>query len=132
MLAHVSWVGVAIGAAVAFGLGFLWYGPLFGKPWRRAVGLKPNQRGNRIAALSTNLITSLITSAVFAVLVTQLATELVTATVVAILVWLAAVVPLKLNDVTFGGHPLSLLYIGATYQLVSFLAIATINGAMRV
>lgn len=132
MFAHVSWLGVAIGAAVAFALGFVWYGPLFGKAWRRAIGLNPDQQGNRMVALSSNLITSLVTSAVLAVLVTQLATELVTAAVVAILIWLAAVVPLKLNDVTFGGRPPSLLYIDATYQLVSFLAMATINGAMRV
>jgi hypothetical protein len=132
VFAHVSWLGVAIGAAAAFALGFVWYGPLFGKAWRHAIGLSPDQRGNRMAALSTNLITSLVTSTVLAALVTQLASEVVTAAVVGILVWLAGVVPLKLNDVTFGARPSSLLYIDATYQLISFVAMAAINSALRV
>lgn len=38
-LSAVSWLAVVVATVAAFGLGALWYGPLFGKPWQRLSGL---------------------------------------------------------------------------------------------
>ncbi|MDX1418342.1 MAG: DUF1761 domain-containing protein [Rubricoccaceae bacterium] len=37
--ADVNYLAVLIAALGAFGLGAVWYGPLFGKAWQREVGL---------------------------------------------------------------------------------------------
>ena len=36
----VNWIAIAVLVFVNMGLGALWYGPLFGKPWMAATGIK--------------------------------------------------------------------------------------------
>ena len=38
MLKGVNWIAVIIAVVLVEGLGFLWYGPLFGKAWMAAYG----------------------------------------------------------------------------------------------
>ncbi|MES2627031.1 MAG: DUF1761 domain-containing protein [Pseudomonadota bacterium] len=37
----INYLAVLAASLVGFAVGFLWYGPLFGKPWMIAVGLDP-------------------------------------------------------------------------------------------
>jgi hypothetical protein len=37
--AHLNWLAVIAAALSAFPIGFLWYGPLFGKPWMTLTGI---------------------------------------------------------------------------------------------
>ncbi len=46
LLSQVNWLAVAVTAIVTFALGALWYGPLFGKAWLSAVGLKKEELGS--------------------------------------------------------------------------------------
>ncbi|MFN0113155.1 MAG: DUF1761 family protein [Paracoccaceae bacterium] len=53
--ANVNWAAVLLGAAAAFGAGFLWYGPVFGKAWARGShGITAPQKPP-LAALALNL-----------------------------------------------------------------------------
>lgn len=36
---EIPWLGVVIAVVAAQIIGFLWYGPLFGKPWRAGMGM---------------------------------------------------------------------------------------------
>lgn len=36
---NVNWLAVVVGAVVAYALGWLWYGPLFGKAWSTGLGI---------------------------------------------------------------------------------------------
>jgi hypothetical protein len=38
---HINWLAVVVAAASAFGLGGLWYGPLFKTTWCREAGIDP-------------------------------------------------------------------------------------------
>ena len=38
--ANVSWLAVIVGAIVSFLVGWIWYGPLFGKGWAEGVGVE--------------------------------------------------------------------------------------------
>jgi hypothetical protein len=40
LTANVNWIAVIVGFVAAYGFGWIWYGPLFGKPWSSALGLK--------------------------------------------------------------------------------------------
>jgi hypothetical protein len=40
---QVNWVAVVLGAVFSMLLGFLWYGPLFGKLWLRSIGKKQEE-----------------------------------------------------------------------------------------
>lgn len=35
----IPWLGVVVGVVASQIIGFLWYGPLFGKPWRAGMGM---------------------------------------------------------------------------------------------
>ena len=37
-VAHINWLGVAVGALAYYMLGALWFTPLFGKAWDRSIG----------------------------------------------------------------------------------------------
>jgi hypothetical protein len=39
-LGDLDWLSVLVGTAALVVAGTLWYGPLFGKPWSKAVGVK--------------------------------------------------------------------------------------------
>lgn len=41
----ISWVGVVIATVVFFGIGGVYYGPLFGKTWMEAAGMTEEQAG---------------------------------------------------------------------------------------
>ena len=40
LTANVNWVAVIVGAIVAYGFGWIWYGALFGKRWSQGLGIK--------------------------------------------------------------------------------------------
>ena len=135
MFEHVSWIGVAIAAAFTFVLGALWYGPLFGKRWIVLIGKRMEDLGTAsppIASLLLSAITALVSATGISVLVGAFANDLVTAAFVGLLVWAVAVLPVKLNDVSYAGRPLGLFYVDGAYQFVSLVGMAVITGAMRV
>jgi hypothetical protein len=40
---QIPWLAVLVATLAGFALGAVWYGPLFGKAWTRALGLSPDQ-----------------------------------------------------------------------------------------
>ncbi len=42
----VNWISVVVASLIGFVVGFLWYGPLFGKPWMRSLGMDPEVMKN--------------------------------------------------------------------------------------
>lgn len=51
IIANVDWAAVVVGAVVAFGVGWLWYGPLFGKQWMAGVGMSADDKGPMMHAM---------------------------------------------------------------------------------
>src|ERR1051326_6187094 len=44
MMPHINYWAVLVAAIVNFVLGWLWYGPLFGKPWAKMVGMDMSKK----------------------------------------------------------------------------------------
>lgn len=42
----INWFAVLAASLVGFGVGFVWYGPLFGAPWMRSLGMDPEVMKN--------------------------------------------------------------------------------------
>src|SRR4030067_1237332 len=60
-LSGINWIAVIVGVILSNALGFLWYGPLFGKPWTAALGTRPEDvRGSPMMYVVT-VVTSLLT-----------------------------------------------------------------------
>jgi hypothetical protein len=45
MMMDINWIGVALCMLAVFVIGGSWYGPLFGKAWRKASGLSEEMKG---------------------------------------------------------------------------------------
>lgn len=65
----INWLAVIAAALSSFPLGFLWYGPLFGRIWMKEVGLTPADagRGNKPMIFGGAFVLAFIQAAAFAV-----------------------------------------------------------------
>jgi hypothetical protein len=67
----IPWVGVIVAVVASQIIGFLWYGPLFGKPWRAAMGISEADMQDRSglgAAIGIGVLSSLATAMALAAL----------------------------------------------------------------
>ena len=64
LTSNVNWLAVIVGAVVAYGFGFVWYGMLFGKRWAAGLGIRVPDKlpvmAMGIQALGTFLLAWLI------------------------------------------------------------------------
>lgn len=72
LFASLNWWAILVATVAAFALGGLWYGPLFGKAWLRALGktesdITPSPRPFVISAL-TSLVTCVVVAALMALI----------------------------------------------------------------
>ena len=64
--ANVNWIAVIVGAVIAYGLGWLWYGPLFGKAWMSGLGISmPGKLP--VAAMTMQAIATFLLAWVFGI-----------------------------------------------------------------
>ena len=60
---HVSWLATLVATALAFALGGLWYGPLFGKAWMAEHGFTQEQLQQGFNPAKTYGLTALLAAA---------------------------------------------------------------------
>ena len=133
MMAAVSinyWAVLAATIA-AIVLGFLWYGPLFGKVWMQLMGMDKKKMDKNMKKQMTKsyiilVITTLITSYVLAHFVKYLGTTVSDALQTAFWIWLGFVATIQIGIVLWDGKPWKLYFINASHQLVSLALMATI------
>lgn len=125
----VNWLAVVAAALSSFPLGFLWYGPLFGKAWQREVGLSDEQlkSGNMGLIFGGAFVLALIQSAAFAMFLG--AEPLPNAALyglIAGLCWVAAAIGVQ-N--LFERKSWKLTAINGGYNAIAFTLIGAIIGA---
>jgi fructose-specific phosphotransferase system IIC component len=98
-LANVNWLAVFVAPLIGFVLGFLWYGPLFGRAWMKLTGMTKEKGAEANMALTFG------------------GTYL-----------LNVVVAIGLATFLFEQKPFKLWLIDAGYQIVNFGAIGAILG----
>ena len=69
VFAGVNWVAILLGGLFSMVLGFLWYGPLFGKLWLRSIGKKAEELQSSPQMYIIAFIAALVTAYVLAVLI---------------------------------------------------------------
>ena len=72
VFAQVNWIAVVLGAMFSMLLGFLWYGPLFGKLWLRSIGKKQEELSSNAGMYVFAFLAALVSAYVLAVLVAAL------------------------------------------------------------
>jgi hypothetical protein len=127
----MNFLGILIAAIAGMGIGFAWYGPLFGKKWIQLSGITPEQmaeaqkKGMRKTYIIAFLVT-LLMAYVLGIMVSDFASGMGSALRVGVLGWLALIVPTGLNSVLWGGRPKQLFWLDASERLVTILVMCAI------
>ncbi len=131
----VNYLAVLLAAFVSIVLGFLWYGPFFGKPWMKLMGISKEsmQSGQKGMAktyalmIVTTLITAYVLSHVTTFGIAYFKTPGVSAGLSSgFWMWLGFAVPLIMDGQLWEKKPWKLFWINAGYRLVSFLLMGAI------
>lgn len=127
---EISFVAVVASAIASMAIGSVWYGPLFGKMFRKEMGMdawspeKQAEEKKKMGKLyGMQLVASLVMFYVLAAFIGNISD--MSAMSVALWAWVGFVVPTQLGNAIWGGN-MKLFYIGAGNMLVTLLAAGAI------
>ncbi len=131
----VNYLAVLICAIANMILGFLWYGPLYGKEWNKLVGFTAEKMEKAKKSMNRNYIIMFITSLVTAWILFHFiwyaapgSLTLLIALKIAVYAWLGFIATTALTKHLFtpDTKPVKLLFIESGYQLASLLLMGVI------
>ena len=137
----INYLAVLVAAIASIVIGFVWYGPLFGKPWMKIMGMSKEsmdktKQKEMMKSYLLMTIGSLVTAYVlahtteFAMAYTR--TYGVTGGLMSgFWTWLGFMAPLHMHDQLWGGKPWKLFMITAGYSLVNMLVMGMILATWR-
>ncbi|MDP3742402.1 MAG: DUF1761 domain-containing protein [Candidatus Micrarchaeota archaeon] len=133
MVNYIAMLGAAIASMI---IGFLWYGPLFGKIWMDLSGFKKEDMGKMKTSAQTGYVVQFIASIVMAFVLAILIPEtrgiilessrFWNALGIAFIGWLGFIATTTLGSVLWEGKPVKLYLLNNAYHLVSLLVMAAI------
>lgn len=134
MLKGINWIAVAIAVVLLEGLGYVWYGMWFLKPWAeamRAAGMPPNN-SDVATMMSIGVVNTLVLAVGLAWLTARLgATSLVASIGVSLAAWLFFDLTTQSLDYLYMGMPLTVMEINVGYQVVSYILTGAILGGLK-
>jgi hypothetical protein len=120
---QINWVVVILGAIFNMVLGFIWYGPFFGKLWLKLIGKKTEEIDSKAGMYILTFIASLVGAYVLAVVIEGLAISLWwQGIVMGAVLWVGIGATATLNTNTFEDSPRGTWVLFALYQLIVFSA----------
>jgi hypothetical protein len=144
-MVEVNYLALIIAAVAQMVLGFLWYGPLFGKEWSKLRGFtfdklsKEEQKAMQQKMMpwyGVTFVVSLVTAYVLAhvMFLSQnyfAYTPLMTGLTTAFFMWLGFMMPVRLYNEIFGGNNWKLFGIDTGYSLFGLLAMGVVLGYLQ-
>jgi hypothetical protein len=136
----INFIAIGIAVVANFFIGFVWYGPLFGKAWNRALGRA--EGGALAAGLVANVVGAFLIAFVLANNIGAWTPSswgikeaaygpLSQALQAAFFTWLGFIVPPLVNGIVWEGRRWSMLGINGGYYLVSLLVAALLITHLR-
>lgn len=126
----VNYLAILVSTIAAFFIGFMWYGPLFGKRWAKEMGIKmdKNNKEGLGKLMVMNFIGTLLMVYVLAHFVGALSlTTVAGAAQLGFWIWLGFFAAgTLLGGVLWEGKSWTLFTINAAYWLVNLVVIASI------
>jgi len=127
---QTSWMTVIVATLAGFALGALWYGPLFGKVWMRAVGLSADRTGfNPTVAYASTFAWALLSAIVLGAELGQGAGARWGATCGAA-IGVFFVLPSLATNYLFEGKPFLVTAINGGYHVVRFALMGLVIGLL--
>lgn len=132
-LGAIPWVGVLVAIVASQVIGFLWYGPLFGKPWLAAMGKTKEEMaagGSTGPAITVGVLCSVATAIALAIILTMSATpDMASGAKVGLLGAVIVAAYIETASV-YERRPPALGMIAMGYSVVMLVVMGAIIGAM--
>jgi hypothetical protein len=141
MYIHINYLAVLSAASASYILGWLWFGPLFGKTWMRLEGItevKPSSMDMAVT-ITGGIVGSLLMSWVLAhsIIFAMSYTAFMrydgipTALTASFWTWLGFIAPVTAGSVLYNKKPWSLWLLNNAYWLVSLIIMGFILSVWR-
>lgn len=126
----VHWTAALVAGVVAFIIGFLWYGPVFGKQWIAMMKIPQSEvdamKAKGMSAMLPQMVAGLVQQIIIAAVLSHLLTALnisdaMAATWLAVLVWFGFVAAVTLSQVLWEKRTIALYAFNSVYVLVTFV-----------
>ena len=136
----INYLAVVASAVSAMVLGFLWYGPIFGKQWRELMGITPESMQNMKQSAGKSYafmaVGSLLLAYVLAVTlgISEVAfgpLEVAMALQGGFWLWLGFVATTQVGVVLWENKPWKLFFLNTAYSLISIEVMALIIALWR-
>jgi Protein of unknown function (DUF1761) len=128
----LNWLAILVATVVGFLIGGVWYGPLFGQAWLRAIGKKQEDLGGATAPMVLSAFTSAATAIVLAGILNIMGdVGLIDGLVLGLLVGVGFIAAGMASDYAFCGWPRALFFIQAGYRVTYSVAMGLILAAWR-
>lgn len=129
---NISYLGILISAVVSMIIGALWYGPLFGKPWMKMMGLtkkdmeKAKKKGMWKLYLANFIAVFVMAFVLMHIIIHVGAVTIWEGVQTGFWVWLGFIATVMLGTVIWEGKPLKLYLLNVGYYLISLLVMGAI------
>ena len=126
-------MGVLAATVVSFLIGAVWFAPqVLGKTWMTLLGkTEEDWKKNRNRAIAFGFLANLLTAALLGVFVKAFsAADWLDGAEVGFLAWLAFALSIHFTSYVFENRPVKLFGIDVSHQLVIFVVMGAILGAM--
>ena len=130
----VNWLAVIVAGLAYFALGAVWYtNALFGRQYRSALGLDPEEQGQPDPVLlGVNLIGWLLASLALALVVIAIgADSLIDGVVVGLVAGVGMVATHQVVNTTYDGRNSAILKIHVPYTIIGFVLMGAILAMWR-
>lgn len=129
---NLNWLAIMVSTAAAFMLGGMWYGPLFGKAWMKAVGKTQEELGGSPAPFIVSFFTSFATALLLALIMNTMGADSVLEGLrLGLYVGLCFIAAGMASDYAFCGWGVNLFVIQAGYRVAYSVIIGGILGVWR-
>jgi len=133
----INYLAVAVAGIINMVLGFLWYGPFFGKSWMKLMGFTEEYINTaRQKGMTPTYIAAFVMAIVMAYVLAYFvslsgAMTIATGMMIGFWAWLGFVLPIQSGSIFWEGKSMVLLLINAGYYLVALLIMGALLAGWR-
>ena len=134
-LSNINFTAVVVAAVVAYVVGFMWHGPVFGTHWMKLMEIPQSEvdamKAKGMAAMAPQMVAAFFQQLVIALGMAHLSAALdltgpAAAIFFAVLVWFTFIATTFLNGVLWERRKMELYLFNIGYHLVSVIIISLI------
>ena len=128
----INWLAVIVATVAHMGLGFLWYGPVFGNMWMAGLGKTREELGSSTQGIAVSAVSALIMAIALACVLTLPDTVNVAGgMLLGAVAGIGFVATTAITGAAFEGKNFTVLLLGIGYQMLGLVIMGAILGAWR-